>query len=58
MEPFHQNKEPAGKTYALPTTILQNVQTFKTMQEIERPKQKNEESYGNCIRDNQDQQDQ
>lgn len=58
MGPFHQNKELAGKTYALPTTILQNVQTFETMQENERPEQRNEESYGKWIKDNQDQQDQ
>lgn len=58
MGPFHQNKEAAGKTYALPTAILLNAQTFKTTQENERPEQKNEESYGKWIKDNQDQQDQ
>lgn len=58
MGPFHQNKEPVRKTYALPTTILLSVQTFKTMQENERPEQKNEESYGKWVKDNLDQQDQ
>lgn len=55
MGPFHQNKELAGKTYALPTTILQNVRTFETMQENEKPEQRNEENYGKWIKDNQDQ---